>query len=63
VTTVAAFVSSMVATRVYKATTTISIERQGVRILRQDLTSAEPSWIDYQNFYNTSTRSCSRTRC
>ena len=53
VTTVAAFVSSMVATRVYKATTTISIERQGVRILRQDLTSAEPSWIDYQNFYNT----------
>ena len=53
VTTVAAFVSSMVATRVYKATTTVSIERQGVRILRQDLTSAEPSWIDYQNFYNT----------
>ena len=53
VTTVAAFVSSMVATRVYKAATTISIERQGVRILRQDLTSAEPSWIDYQNFYNT----------
>lgn len=53
VTTVAAFVSSMLATRVYRATTTISIERQGVRILRQDLTSAEPSWIDYQNFYNT----------
>ena len=53
VTTVAAAVSSYLATPIYRATARISIERQGVRIVRQTLTSAEPSWIDYQNFYNT----------
>ncbi len=53
VVTVAAAVSSFLATPVYRSTCTIAIERTGVRILRQNLTSAEPSWLDYQNFYNT----------
>ncbi|MBP7147043.1 MAG: polysaccharide biosynthesis tyrosine autokinase [Acidobacteria bacterium] len=56
VTTIAAAVSSFLATPVYRSTATIAIERTGVRILRQDLSSSEPSWLDYQNFYNTQYR-------
>lgn len=53
VATFAAVVSSLLATNLYRATCTISIERSGVRLLKQDLASAEPSWLDYQNWYNT----------
>ncbi len=53
VATVAALVSSLLATPVYRATCTLAIERTGVRVLRETLTSAEPSWLDYQNWYNT----------
>ncbi|RMG45374.1 MAG: polysaccharide biosynthesis tyrosine autokinase [Acidobacteria bacterium] len=56
VTTVAAAVSSFLATPIYKATTTISIERRGVRLLNTSLTATEPSWLDYQNWYNTQYR-------
>ena len=56
VTTVAALVSSFLATPVYQSNCQIMIERQGVRLLKQDLTAAEPSWLDYQNFYNTQYR-------
>ncbi len=56
VATVVTAVVSFVATPVYRATTTIAIERSGVRLLRQDLVSSEPSWLDYQNFYNTQYR-------
>ncbi|GAB4371082.1 MAG: polysaccharide biosynthesis tyrosine autokinase [Acidobacteriota bacterium] len=53
VATVAALVSSLLATPVYRATCTLAIERTGVRVLRETLSSAEPSWLDYQNWYNT----------
>lgn len=53
VTTLAAAVSSFLATPVYKSTTRVLIERHGVRLLKQDLGSSEPSWLDYTNFYNT----------
>ncbi|MFN7965814.1 MAG: polysaccharide biosynthesis tyrosine autokinase [Acidobacteriota bacterium] len=56
VTTVAALVSSFLATPVYQSSCQILIERQGVRLLKQDLSSSEPSWLDYQNFYNTQYR-------
>lgn len=53
VTTVTALVASLLATPTYRSTTTLAIERQGVRILRETLSSSEPSWLDYQNWYNT----------
>lgn len=53
VVTLAAAVVSFVATPVYRSTTKISIERSGARLLNNDLMSGEPSWLDYQNFYNT----------
>ncbi len=53
ITTVAAAVSSFVATPTYKASTTISIERSGARLMRQDVMVSDTSWLDYQNFYNT----------
>ncbi len=53
VTTLAAAIASLIATPVYRATARLSIERTGVRLVRQSLTSSEPSWLDYQNFYNT----------
>ncbi len=53
ITTLAAAVASFLATPVFSSTAQLSIERSGIRLLRQNLTSAEPSWIDYQNFYNT----------
>ncbi|MDH3285727.1 MAG: GumC family protein, partial [Acidobacteriota bacterium] len=56
VATVAATAASFIATPIYRSTGTIKIERAGIRILRQDLTSAQPSWLDYQNFYNTQYR-------
>ncbi|UCF67151.1 MAG: polysaccharide biosynthesis tyrosine autokinase [Acidobacteriota bacterium] len=56
VTTVAATVSSFIAVPVFRATSVVAIERSGVRILRNNLTSAEPSWLDYQNWYNTQYR-------
>ena len=56
VATVAAVVASFIATPTYRATCTVSIERSGVRLLKQDLASSEPSWLDYQNFYNTQYR-------
>lgn len=51
--TVTAAVTSFLATPIFKATCTVSIERNGVRLLKQDLTAPESSWLDYQNFYNT----------
>lgn len=56
VTTIAAAVSSFLATPTYRSTTVISIERSGARILSKDLAAVEPSWMDYQNFYNTQYR-------
>lgn len=53
VTTVAAIVQSFMATPLYRSTVTLQIERTGVRVLSQTLSSAEPSWLDYQNWYNT----------
>lgn len=53
VTTLAAIVTSFVTTPIYLANCRISIERSGARIFKQDLASSEPSWLDYQNFYNT----------
>jgi capsular exopolysaccharide synthesis family protein len=53
VTTVAAVVASLVTTPIYQSACRISIERSGARIFKQNLSSAEPSWLDYQNFYNT----------
>ncbi|MBP7149504.1 MAG: polysaccharide biosynthesis tyrosine autokinase [Acidobacteria bacterium] len=55
-TTAFAAITSFLATPIYRSTCTISIERTGVRMLRQDLSSSEPSWLDYQNFYNTQYR-------
>jgi capsular exopolysaccharide synthesis family protein len=55
-TTVAAAVSSFVATPLFRSTCVVSIERSPVRILSNDLTSSSPSWLDYQNFYNTQYR-------
>ena len=51
--TLASAVASFVATPVYRSACSVSIERSGVRLLKQDLATAEPSWLDYQNFYNT----------
>lgn len=51
--TLAAGGASFLATPVYRSACTISIERTGVRIMRQDLSAAESSWLDYSNFYNT----------
>lgn len=56
VTTVAAAVSSFLATPTYRSTCVVSIERSGARILSKDLAAVEPSWMDYQNFYNTQYR-------
>ena len=53
VTAVAAIVQSFMATPLYRSSVTLQIERTGVRVLSQTLSSAEPSWIDYQNWYNT----------
>lgn len=53
VTFLAAVISSLIATPLFRATCQLEVERQGVRILKQDFSSAESSWLDYQDFYNT----------
>jgi capsular exopolysaccharide synthesis family protein len=53
VSSLAAAISSWVKVPVFQSTCKLLIERQGVRVLKQELGSSEPSWIDYQNFYNT----------
>lgn len=54
--TLLAAISSFLATPLYKSTCTISIERAGARLLKQDLTAGDTSWLDYQNFFNTQYR-------
>lgn len=53
VATLAAAAGSYLTTPVYRSVCTISIERTGARIMRQELSSSESSWLDYSNFYNT----------
>ncbi len=56
VTTVAAAVSSFMATPVYRASSLIAIERKVARLTSTDLSTGEMSWLDYQNWYNTQYR-------
>jgi len=49
-----ATVLTLVATPLYRATATLQIARQGPDILTyQDVLNVDPSWADYQDFYQT----------